>query len=95
MSIWYPCVYCTEDMKCNKYFDTENGVESYCCFGFCQERKQSNADRIRHMTDEALAMWLTDFCCATVGNAADARVAMYHCGMLNWLKQEAEDENNT
>lgn len=53
--------------------------------------KKTNADRIRSMTDEELAMWLTDFCCATVGNAADARVAMYHCGMLEWLKQEAKE----
>lgn len=52
-------------------------------------------DKIRAMTDEELATWLTDFCCATVGNAADARVAMYHCGLLDWLKQEVNNNSTT
>ena len=61
---------------CNEWFSDEEVTP-----------KQTNADRIRAMSDEELAMWLTDFCCATVGNAAEARVAMYHCGMLEYLKQ--------
>ena len=85
MSVLYPCIYCTEDGHCKKYSNEE--VTSWCVLGPCEDEKHSNADRIRSMTDEELAMWLTDFCCATVGNAAEARVAMYHCGMLEYLKQ--------
>ena len=85
----YPCIYCTDDLRCEKYSNDE--ITSYCLLGPCKDQVLSNGDRVRSMTDEELAMWLTDFCCATVGNAADARVAMYHCGMLDWLKQEAEE----
>jgi hypothetical protein len=40
--------------------------------------KQTNADKIRQMTDEELAEWLENHC--------------YQYGWLNWLKQEAETE---
>lgn len=56
MSLWYPCVYCTEDLKCTKYSDDE--VTSYCVLGPCHDETKSNADRIRGMTDEELAEWL-------------------------------------
>ena len=70
-------------------------IDQYCVEGPCPyEEPQTNADRIRALSDVELATWLTDFCCATVGNAADARVAMYHCGMLEWLKQEVTDEGH-
>ena len=54
-------------------------------------RKTTNADRIRAMTDEGLSVWLTDFCCADYGDAANARVAMYRSSLLDWLKQEAKE----
>lgn len=54
------------------------------------EPKQTNADRIRAMSDEELEVWLVNLCCATVGDAANAR-AQILCGkLIEWLRQGAE-----
>ena len=51
----------------------------------------TNADRIRAMTDEELEVWLVNLCCATVGDAANARVQILRGNLLGWLKQEAKE----
>lgn len=57
MSRLYPCVYCTEDGYCKKYSDDE--VTSWCVQSPCKDEKPSNADRIRSMTADELAEFLT------------------------------------
>ena len=50
-----------------------------------RQKKQTNADRIRSMTDEELAEWLCDIA---------GWLPMYEGKMhpiLDWLKQEASD----
>jgi hypothetical protein len=54
-------------------------------------KKPTNADRIRGMSDEKLAAWLVNLCCSTCGDAANARLAMYHGGLFAWLQQEVDD----
>ena len=43
-----------------------------------ERKKQTNADKIRQMSDEELAEWLENHC--------------YQYGWLSWLKQEAESD---
>ena len=90
MSLWYPCVYCTEDMKCTKY--SGDGVVSFCVLGPCSDEKKSNADRIRGMTDEELAIFLCEnvdcaFCESIKG---DCTVSCKDRMML-WLKSPVEE----
>ena len=57
MSREYPCIYFEKDGKCRKF---SSDVDfSYCGMGPCPEQKLSNADRIRAMSDEALAAFQT------------------------------------
>ena len=75
------CVYRTEDNKCEFYSDYGKGIVSYCDFDDCEDKKPSNADRIRAMTDEELAEWLSCNCTGDgYGNSAE--------DWLDWLKQE-------
>lgn len=86
------CVYRTEDSKCEFYSDYGKGVVSYCDFDDCEEKKPSNADRIRAMTDEELAsflyhLWDNSSWC---NGCCDEECSCEPC-WLDWLKQEAED----
>lgn len=90
MSRLYPCVYCTEDGKCKKYSDE---VTSWCVQGPCEDERLSNADRLRSMTDEELAEFLTteDMCeliCAPAPPHCDGQCKQK---MLDWLRQEATE----
>lgn len=79
------CIYRTKDNECDLY--SEGGKYSaFCDLENCNERKPSNADRIRSMTDEELAKeleWIDDTACAF------NRPRTYE-GWLEWLKKEAE-----
>ena len=89
MSRPYPCVYCTEDGYCKKYSDER--VISWCVQGPCKDEKPSNADRIRAMTDEELAEYMSIYCCSH--KTHDPRCQQFKdCGLcwLDWLKQEAQ-----
>lgn len=63
------------------------------------QRKQSNADRIRGMTDEELATMLCNTCTYNKGEDpmfsiwVDREISMYHSygDILEWLKQTVED----
>lgn len=90
MSKAYPCVYCTDDLKCTKFTDDE--ATSFCVLGPCKEETPSKADRIRAMTDNELAEWLadTDACPADISTPYCLKQDCNQC-WLKWLKKEADD----
>lgn len=53
------CVYRTNDGFCKLY--STDGVVSYCVDGPCKDEVQTNADRIRSMSDEELASALVKY----------------------------------
>ena len=55
MSKDYPCVY-WNDGKCKKFSDDD--ITSWCVWNPCDSQTPSNADIIRAMTDEELALWI-------------------------------------
>lgn len=59
MSLEYPCVYYKPGGLCEKY--STDGITSYCVQGPCPDQSLSNSDRIRSMSDEELAEFLSDF----------------------------------
>lgn len=86
MSMEYPCVYFEKDGKCRKFSD--DTAISYCVMGPCPEQKLSNADRIRSMSDEELALQFGANCPKENRRACD-RVCS-KC-WLEWLQQPAEE----
>lgn len=88
MSMEYPCVYFEKDGKCRKFSD--DTVISYCVMGPCSEQKLSNADRIRSMSDEELAVFLSavKFRRETPLNVPDF---LYIKDAHDWLQQSAEE----
>lgn len=58
-------------------------------------RTKTNADRIRAMTDEELAVWLDDMICDCDCNPVPCRefckVEDCHEAWLRWLKKEVEE----
>ena len=94
MSAEYPCIYFEKDGKCRKFSD--DTYISYCVMGPCPEQKLSNADRIRVMSDEELAKYLSNPCDCEVDPERDG---FRECGndlcvkyLLEWLQQPAEEE---
>ena len=79
MSKDYPCIY-WDDEKCKKFSDDE--VTSWCVWGPCHSQTPSNADRIRSMNDEELAMCLYEI--GYEGGWGSLE------GTLKWLRQPAE-----
>ena len=89
------CTYCTDDFHCEKFTD-----EKYTswCYGKdypCKDRRISNADRIRAMTDEELAEWfhriqydVSDYYCG--GHSCEPTLPTGKESWLGWLKQEAK-----
>lgn len=103
MSMEYPCVYFEKDGKCRKFSD--DTVISYCVMGPCSEQKLSNADRIRAMSDEELAVFLDDLTCLCVdcndhdGVNENCPIYKQGCGrycepkdLMDWLQQPAEED---
>ena len=93
MSRLYPCVYCTEDGYCKKFSDEE--VVSWCVMSPCKDEKPSNADRIRSMTDEELAVKLAGNACPPnhknpITECEVTGHPCYEC-WLDWLKQEVSE----
>ena len=64
-------------------------IRGECTASFCEYRrkKQTNADRIRAMSDEELAAW-------AINKAPNIgfRYTSSETGLLKWLKQSAEGE---
>ena len=96
MSKAYPCIYCTDDLKCTKYTDDES--TSFCILGPCHDARPSRADQIRYKNDEQLAEMLSRFShCAECPVRADSLcmffVSSESCAAhwLEWLKKEADN----
>ena len=79
MSIEYPCVHFDKG-KCKKFSDDK--VTSWCVWSPCASQTPSNADRIRAMSDEELAMLLYEIGYDGGWGALE--------GTLDWLRQPAE-----
>ena len=79
MSKDYPCIY-WNDGKCKKFSDDK--VTSWCVWSPCASQTPSNADRIRAMSDEELAMLLYEIGYDGGWGALE--------GTLDWLRQPAE-----
>lgn len=96
MSMEYPCIYFEKDGKCRKFSD--NTAISYCVMGPCPEQKLSNADRIRDMSDEELAEFLSDFkdcagdCLVGRGVKDCSGICATRETLKMWLKQPAEED---
>lgn len=92
------CVYRTTDDKCEFYSDHGKGIVSYCDFDDCEEKKPSNADCIRAMTDEELAEFITPVkcvdChlldCGVEEEMLNGKRRTCQERVLDWLKQESE-----
>ena len=92
------CIYCNEYDVCMKY--TTDKVTSFCAGKNCRDRKPSNSDRIKTMTDEELAEWMS----ANVANYACCKFSeagviekygdngLIAKSWLEWLRQEASDD---
>ena len=80
------CIYRTRSDLCMK-FTTEQSV-SFCVGKKCPDRKESNADRIRSMTDEELANTITDDLCDRVCHSPLSCDVNCETQVLAWLKQE-------
>ena len=91
MSLVYPCVY-HENGKCKRFSDDEE--ISFCVFGPCKYETPSNADRIRAMSDEEMADFLTEFSLEAFASGAIkfSNVIMDAHQRLEWLQQPAEEE---
>lgn len=84
------CIYRTEFDVCKKY--TTDKVTSFCVGRNCLDRKESNADRIRSMTDEELAKWRSRGQCPTGHYHGDYDCMNRSCKdcWLEWLKENDE-----
>lgn len=84
------CIYRTKDGECDLY--VEGGKYRAYCVGDepCDGRKQSNADRIRAMTDEELAYEIVKCKEADKFRAVVLGDKEYTVNeWLDWLRQEA------
>lgn len=87
------CIYRTEFDVCKKY--TTDKATSFCVGRNCLDRKPSNSDRIRAMTDEELSYYLDglagDGCPPQMSPVCNKE--RYKCNVrkcwLEWLKQES------
>lgn len=68
--------------RCDMYYDEFDPID---------KPKQTNADRIRAMTDEELAEWIA----GDVLNLTGGALAMATEAWLDWLKQEVTDEDKS
>ena len=83
------CIYRTRSDLCMK-FTTEQSI-SFCVGKKCPDRKESNADRIRSMTDEELAVLLSNTEANFPPNCQNGvSVKLCETAWLDWLKEECE-----
>ena len=82
MSKDYPCIY-WNDGKCKKFSDDK--VTSWCVWSPCASQTPTNADRIRSMSDEELAMCLYEIGYDRGWGALE--------GTLEWLQQPAKEND--
>ena len=84
------CIYRTEHDVCKKY--TTDKATSFCIGRNCLDRKPSNSDRIRAMTDEELAYFIaSDYYvphCPVDGECLDDHDGCDGCWLV-WLQAES------
>lgn len=84
------CIYRTRSDLCMK-FTTDQSI-SFCVGKKCPDRKESNADRIRSMTDEELAHFIaSDYYvphCPVDGECLDDSDGCDGCWLV-WLQAES------
>ena len=93
MSLEYPCVY-FDNQKCKKF--EEPGYTSWCVLGPCSHETPSNADRIRAMSDEELAVFLCGIAATNCCGGCMVQEFCYaeHNGFADWVKQPVKDGDN-
>ena len=82
------CVYRTADNQCEKFSDPVKNTLSWCVGDTpCEARKLSNADRIRAMSDEELALTLN--CIPNSGGCIMGNYYDMDCErcILDWLRK--------
>lgn len=93
------CIYCNKFDVCEKY--TTDEETSFCVGRNCRDRKESNSDRIRSMTDEELAefldvkYWEFNQCKPDAPVDDETKECLLpdcKACWLEWLKRESEDE---
>lgn len=88
------CIYRTKDNECELW--SVDKTKSFCDIENCKDKKPTNADRIRSMTDEELARILSEGCHGTIecpnccGEYTETIKSCAGC-WLEWLKQEAAE----
>lgn len=81
------CIYRTKDGECDLYADGGK-YKAFCDMENCKDRKMSNADRIRTMTDEELALIFAVVGVSLTNGEFELRELKEE--YLKWLKQENE-----
>lgn len=87
-----------EKISCNRQHNSNSRENEPCCR--C-DSKHTNADRIRNMSDEELAEWLTNMCdierhgepfksIYNLGTEKEEEIHDSYGDLLNWLQSEAE-----
>lgn len=78
--------------SCEKYPCDDNAIKlmKYCPAYSPKPKPQTNADRIRSMTDEELANTITDDLCDRVCHSPLSCDGNCETKVLAWLKQECE-----
>lgn len=90
------CIFRTKDGECDLYFEVGH-YKTFCEMENCKDRKLTNADRIRAMTDEELASFACNRSCAYCPvvdcNGRMMTIGRDYCykRWLDWLKQEADE----
>ena len=78
------CVYRTKDNECDLWTD---GKHKSFCDPDCKDNHPSNADKIRFMTDEELAIFLQGNCTFIQTPCKESCTECW----LEWLKQEVRN----
>lgn len=83
------CDSCVKKNDCIGYGKTP------CCGAYVSEKKPTNADRIRSMSDEELADFVGTYFSCEYNCAAMTDNCDQNCGkvILEWLQSEAESES--
>ncbi len=88
--------YCPNDGFCD---DCEKLFEAIDCLGEYEDKAEqkpmTNADRIRAMTDEELAVFICQWCQCVEGYCPGVKMCVFAVGkangLLKWLQQPAEE----
>lgn len=80
------CTECPEYRECVKHSNL--AIKRKICPKAKVEKQLTNADRIRAMSDDELADFITN--CGCYDHSRDCRASCKDCTM-EWLKQPAED----